>query len=146
MDDRKICKWYLELEGICFLNGSRCLNPFGIEGCEIQRDEIFKGRPMTINDTHSYVPCETDKKLKKTDVWKALEIKKGDDIAEWIIPYDQAIPFQSMRTAIHYAELAVEKKFNDAGIAKDFIRVFHNVEVLPERYGTYVIGVHRQES
>ena len=60
MNDRKPCKWYLKLEDICFLNGSSCLNPFGIEGCEIQRDEIFKGDPKTINDIHRYVPSESD--------------------------------------------------------------------------------------
>ena len=143
MNDRKPCKWYLELEGVCFLNGSSCLNPFGIEGCEIQRDEIFKGDPNTINDTHRYVPSESDKKLKKADVWKALRIKKGDVIADWIIPYDEPIPFQSIRTAIDYARLAVEKKFKDAEKVNDFVRVFHNVEVMPETYGTYVIGVWR---
>lgn len=85
-----------------------------------------------------------EKLRKKHEVWKEIGIKKGDVIADWIIPYDQ--PFPDLEVAIHYAKLAVDKKFKDAGIVPDCIDVFQNVEVTKGVCGVYVIGVHKQES
>lgn len=85
------------------------------------------------------------KKNTKSNLWKALKIKKGDMVCEWIIPYDE-MEFMNIDTGvvIKEAKEQVKDKFSQIGEKMNFIRVFHNVEILDGVYGVYVIGVRRR--
>lgn len=140
--DGNLCKNYLNLEGCCFLNGSMCCNPFSVEGCDIQCREIFYRNPPT--EHKHYESSNTSEVTSKREIQNALGIKKNDTIGEWIIPYDE---MESMNldpcVMINEAKEQVKKKFSDAEVMMDFIRVFHNVEILNGTYGVYVIGVSK---
>jgi len=138
-----ICKWYLVLEGRCFLNGSGCHCPFNSEGCDVQSRDIFHKEPTDLN--RRYEPNKTNETASKWDIRKALSIKKGDYIAEWITPYDELRAMNiDISTASCDAKEQVCRKFEEAGIEMDFVAVFHNVEIMKGRYGIYAISVNRQ--
>lgn len=137
--DGNLCKWYLPFEGCCFLNGSACYNPLSVEGCDIQCRDIFHDN--NIKHKH-YEPNATDDKFTRFEIKEALKIKKGDYIAEQIIPYNELeyIKFDP-NFAIVPAEEEIKRKFSEAGMRLDVIRVFYNVELYENTYGIYIIGV-----
>ena len=138
-----ICKWYLVLEGRCFLNGSGCYCPFRSEGCDIQSRDIFHEEPTDL--TRRYEPNKTNETASKHEIQKALGIEKGDYIAEWITPYDELYAMNiDMYTALREAKEQVRRKFEEAEIKMDFVFAFHNVEIINGVYGIYAIGVNRQ--
>ena len=138
-----ICKWYLTLEGRCFLNGSGCYSPFSCEGCDIQCRDIFYRNPP--KEHKNYEQNETDEKTTKSELWKVIGIKKNDLVAEWIIPYDEMETMNlDPSIMVHEAMEQVKKKFSEAETEMTFIRAFHNVEILKGVYGVYVIGVSKQ--
>ena len=63
--DGNLCKWYLSLEGCCFLNGSHCSNPFSVEGCNIQCRDIFHDESL---DHKDYEPSTIDNKFTKIEL------------------------------------------------------------------------------
>ena len=140
--DGNVCKWYLELEGRCFLNGSGCMNPFSMEGCEILCRDSHK---TPIESFRHYEPYEKNMMLKKHEIKKLLELKKGDFIADWIIPYKELQDNDlDPSIAIKEAIKEVEKKFADYWFKQAVvINWFHNVEIMDGEYGIYVIGYWR---
>lgn len=141
--DGNICANFLILEGCCFLNGAECCNPFSVEGCDIQCHDIFYRNPPS--EHKNYEQSKSDEKTTKSELWKALWIKKGDMVGEYIIPYDE-IEMMNVdpNVIIHEAKEQVKNKFFEADKIMTFIRVFHNVEILKDVYGVYVIGVSKQ--
>ena len=136
-----ICKWYLKYEGACFCNGSLCCNPFSNEGCCIQNRDIFK----TDKDRDGYEPSKEDEKLTKAEVWDVLEVKKGDVIGDWIIPYSNMDRYRiDPGIIIRDAKERVDAKFKDEDIKIVRSGVFHNVEVLTGEYGVYIVKVGRR--
>ena len=137
--DGNLCTWYLPLEGCCFLNGSACYNPLSVEGCDIQCRDIFHDENINHKD---YKPNAIDNKITRFKLKKALMIRKGDYIAEQIIPYSEleCIKFDPS-FAIVAAKEEIKRKFSEAGMHLDVIRVFYNVELYDNTYGVYIVGV-----
>lgn len=144
--DGNICVFFNNGFGSCSLNGSRCDNPFSCEGCKIQCEEIFK-KEFEEGEASKYKPLEESKTITKNEVWKRIEIKKDDLIADWFMPYFEFDENPvSPSTLIDYAYEMVERKLLDAGlprIAAQF-RLYQNVEMLNQT-GVYVIGVVRDD-
>lgn len=137
--DGNLCKWYLPFEGCCFLNGSACYNPLSVEGCDIQCRDIFHNKSV---EHKGYEPNATDNIFTRFEIKKALMIRKGDCIAEQIIPYSELEYAQvDPSFAIKPAKEEIKRKFSEAGIYLDIIRVFYNVKLYENTYGIYVIGV-----
>ena len=68
-------------------------------------------------------------------------IRKGDCIAEQIIPYSELEYAQvDPSFAIKPAKEEIKRKFSEAGIYLDIIRVFYNVELYDNTYGVYIVG------
>lgn len=137
--DGNLCKWYLPLEGCCFLNGSACYNPLSVEGCDIQCRDIFHDESI---DHKDYEPNETDNKFTRFEIKKELMIRKGDYTAEKIIPYKELEYMKcDPSSVIDFEKEEVKRIFSEAGIHLDKISVFYNAELYDNTYGVYVIGV-----
>ena len=142
-NDGKICDWF-ENYGFssCFYNGSRCDCPFSKRGCEIQCERIFKEKPEGegANRYKSDSGLGENKPLTKSAVFKRLEIKEDEHIAEWFIPYSQ---IDDMMVApsdqIKYGVEMVQKKFDDSEFYLRFLRIYHNVKI-GNQVGIYIIG------
>ena len=137
--DGNLCKYYLNLEGCCFLNSSECCNPFSVEGCKIQCQNIFHE-----NTEYKHYESGEDKKITRKEIWKALGIRSGDIVGEWIIPYGDIEPMiVSTDVIIYEAKENVKNKFVEADKTMSYIKVFHNVELFAGECGIYVLGVGR---
>lgn len=138
--DGKLCSWFENGLGACFLNGSRCDNPFSSEGCRIQCERIFKDPNFQKND---YKPADIDEHYTNVEIMKRLCVGKKDKVADWFIPYSKfdtigACPSEIINGA--YEE--IDKKFEAAGYCGHSAvnRIFHNVEFAGQM-GIYVVGV-----
>lgn len=136
-----LCKWFLNGEGICFLNGSWCVNPFSEEGCKIQNDEIFHDsiEPRFENDNK---PFNT---LKKVDIFRKLDAN-GRLVADYFIPYDDIDKMNVTPSLVikHAIEIVREKYQKGDFTAKDDdaeCYIFHNVELIDGVIGIYVIMI-----
>lgn len=140
----KICSWFEDGRGSCFLNGSRCDCPFSNEGCNIQKRRIFKD--LTDDAHNDYKPGREyqNELTTRGQVWENIGIKKGDFIGDWFIPYEHMDLAEDPSLMIDEAWDGITKKFADAGYPNNFIhRIFYNVKMLGT-VGIYLIGFMRR--
>ena len=138
-----ICSWFLNGFGSCFLNGSRCDNPFSCEGCEIQCKRIF-GKTRIESHHRDYTPSKKNEILTKSEVIKQIEIKKGDIIAHLFIPYFAFIA-ESVSDTINLAHEQIDEKFKSEHYNEELAEhwIFQNVHMF-DSDGIYVIGIIRK--
>lgn len=145
-NDGKICDWF-ENDGFssCFLNGSLCCCPFSKKGCEIQCVAIFKDKPegKKANRYSSEEKIGSNKKLIKDKIFKRLEIKKGETIGDYFIPYSKLDMCIAPSEEISYGIDQVKEKFKKAGYRVQYLRMYHNVEIMGQ-LGFYIIGLLEQ--
>ena len=141
-----ICVLFNNGFGCCCTNGSRCDNPFSLEGCKTQCEQIFK-KEFKEGGSLQYKPSEGNNTITKNEVWKRIGVKQGDLIADWFIPYFEFDEIQvSPSTFIDYAYDILERKILDAGLSRiaTQFRLYQNVEILNQT-GVYIIGVVRDD-
>ncbi len=126
----------------CSLNGCRCDYPFSKAGCEIQCESIFKEKPEGVKgNRYKAIGIET-KPLTKADVFKRVGIqKKGMLIADWFIPYSLIEAVGAPSVAIDNGIDMVKEKFDSAGCHYRYLRIYHNVEIIEQLLGIYIIGI-----
>ena len=99
-----VCAWYLDLEGRCFLDEGHCLFPCDGEKCRRKQYET------------AYKPSDKESLKKRTvsDVYKSLEIKKGDLICTRFVLEDEigmvADPYLHVESLAQDAVKAVNEK------------------------------------
>ena len=137
--DGNPCTWFLNGEGVCFLNGSYCMNPFSEEGCKIQDDEIFH-EPTSLRFKESDKPLGV---ITKGEIFSKLNVK-GRVVADYFIPYAEIEEMNvNPYVAIKYAIKTVREKYNKCNLllqaldAKCYI--FHNMELVDGVIGIYII-------
>ena len=137
-----ICRWFLLHEGKCCANGSLCCNPFSSEGCEILQRIVFKDETIPFQQ---YEPDKEDYKITKSQIFNLLDVKKGDYVGDWSIPYSEMkMMYSCPSVIISNAIKQVKNKFNKFNHNVDIVQVFHNVKLIDNTYGVYVIGVERR--
>lgn len=136
-----LCLFFDQGFSSCSLNGCRCDCPFSNAGCEIQCESIFKEKPEGIKANRYKAIGSDTKPLTKADVFKRVGIQKGMIIADWFIPYSL------MRVAVDPSAIIdnginmVKEKFDNAGYHCRHLRMYHNVEIIEQLLGIYIIGV-----
>lgn len=141
-NDGKVCDWF-ENHGFssCFLNGSLCCCPFSKKGCEIQCVVVFKDKPegKKANRYSSEERIGDNKKLTKDKIFKRLEIKKGEAVADYFIPYSKLDICEAPSEEIRYGIDQVKDKFKKSEYRLQYLRMYHNVEIMGQ-LGFYIIG------
>ena len=142
-NDGKLCDWYEIGMSSCFLNGSRCDCPFSNRGCQIQCEKVFKAKPegAKANRYSSEKHLNKQKILTKPDVFKRLEIKKGEAIADWFIPYSKLEMLSDPSDEITSGVDQVKRKFDESKFSLQHLRIYHNVEIFGQ-VGVYIIGTN----
>ena len=142
-NDGEICDWFENGTCSCFLNGSRCDCPFSNRGCQIQCEKIFKEKPEgeIANRYSSDKHINKKKILTKQDVFKRLEIKKGEAVGDWFIPYSKLEMLIDPSEEIKFGVDQVRRKFDESEFYLKHMRIYHNVEIFGQ-VGVYIIGTN----
>ena len=136
-----LCLFFNQGFGSCALNGSRCDCPFSKMGCEMQCEKIFKEKPEEERANRYKATAGDTKPLTKADIFKRVGIQKGMIIADWFIPYSLIESAVDPSAMIDHGIDMVKEKFDSAGYHYRDLRIYHNVEIIEQLLGIYIIGI-----
>lgn len=136
-----LCLFFDQGISSCSLNGGRCDCPFSNAGCEIQCESIFKEKPEGDRANRYKATASDTKLLTKADVFKRAGIQKGMIIADWFIPYSLMEVTVDPSAMIDNGINMVKEKFDSAGYHYRDLRIYHNVEIIEQLLGIYIIGI-----
>lgn len=126
---KPICKWLINGESTCSLTRKTCHEPFTCYGSRSKDHPEFA----------LYSDCTA---LTKPDIYKSLQIHKGDIVAEYILPYS-GICFH-VGDHVMFGIGSVHDKFYRIGYYDSCeIYTFYNVKLDDSLIGILIIGIVR---